>query len=219
MINNLGEIFNLFNASSVLEYEEDPVFLEWYSIEGFDRINEISRQLQTFLNYKSALILFRFSRSQKGNNIIKRDVLIKYGDDLFLTYSRYSTFLKRVGIGEGTIAEKIRILIEKVRIQPNYLEINLLKEIKHLGGELWKIIHILSVFEFNSHSRVFHMVIKIACVLCSVEGVFFSLFSNFYGELKRSYLQLEKEISGLLYLSEDKQFEAKKYNRKVKILE
>lgn len=218
-IDNLNQIIKLFNVTSISEYEDDPIFLEWYFIEGFERINEISRQLQTFLNYKSALIRFRFSRSQKHNNIVKRDELTKWENDLFLAYSRYSTYLKRVGIDERTIAEKIHFLIEKVRIQPNNLEVNLLKEIKLMGANLWKIIQILSVFEFNNHSRVFHMAIKIACILSSVEDEFFSLFSNFYGELKRSYLQLEKETSEFPYLSKDNQFEVKENKRKVKILE
>ncbi len=74
---------------------------------------------------------------------------------------------------KGTIAEKIRILIEKVKTQPNDLDINFLKEIKHLGGELWKNLHILSEFEIHYHPRLLQMAIKIACVLSSVEGVFF----------------------------------------------
>ena len=134
--NKFGEVTDLFNTPSLLEYEEDSESLEWYSIEGSERIYELSRQLRTFLNYKSAVIRFRFSGSQKEENNPNKDPIIKYEDALFSLYLRYATLLKRIGVEKGTIAEKIRILIEKVKTQPNDLDINFLKEIKHLGGEL-----------------------------------------------------------------------------------
>ena len=217
--NKFGEVTDLFNTPSLLEYEEDSESLEWYSIEGSDRIYELSRQLRTFLNYKSVVIRFRFSGSQKEENNPNKGQIIKYEDALFSLYLRYATLLKRIGVEKGTIAEKIRILIEKVKTQPNDLDINLLKEIKHLGGELWKNLHILSEFKFHYHPRLLHMAIKIACVLSSVEGVYFLYFSDFYSELKWSYLQLEKELSALLCSNEDEQFEIKKKKRQVRILE
>ena len=216
---NLSGLSDSFNTPSLLEYEEDSESLDWYSTEGSERINELSRQLRTFLNYKSAIIQFRFSGSQKGENFLNKDQIIKSESELFSIYSRYTALIKKIGVEEGTIAEKIRILIEKVKIQPNDLDINQLKKIKHLREELWKNLHIFSEFEFHYYPRLLHMAIKIACVLSNVEGVFFSLFSDFYGELKRSYLQLEKELSGLIYLNENEQFEAKKKKRSVKILE
>jgi len=218
-IKNTDGLYDSFISPSFLEYDMDFEFLEWYSLEGSERISELSRQLRTFLNYKSSIISLRFSRSQKEGNIFKEDLLVKYRGEFFLVYSRYSILLKSIGVDEETIAEKIRILMEKVKIQPNDLEINQLKEIKYLGEELWKNIHILSGFEFHSHSRLLHMAIKIACILCTVEGVFFSLFSDFYGELKWSYLQLEKELSALLCLNENQQFKTKKKKRQVRILE
>ena len=216
---NLSGLSDSFNTPSLLEYEEDSESLDWYSMEGSERINELSRQLRTFLNYKNAIIQFRFSGSQKGENFLNKDQIIKCESELFSIYSRYTALIKKIGVEEGTIAEKIRILIEKVKIQPNDLDINQLKKIKHLREELWKNLHIFSEFEFHYYPRLLHMAIKIACVLSNVEGVFFSLFSDFYGELKRSYLQLEKELSGLIYLNENEQFEAKKKKRSVKILE
>ncbi len=66
--NKFGEVTDLFNTPSLLEYEEDSESLEWYSIEGSERIYELSRQLRTFLNYKSVVIRFRFSGSQKEEN-------------------------------------------------------------------------------------------------------------------------------------------------------
>ena len=41
--NKFGEVTDLFNTPSLLEYEEDSESLEWYSIEGSDRIYELSR--------------------------------------------------------------------------------------------------------------------------------------------------------------------------------
>ena len=52
---NFDGIPDIFDDISFLAYEEDPKFLEWYSIEGLEKINELSRQLQSFFNFKTNL--------------------------------------------------------------------------------------------------------------------------------------------------------------------
>jgi len=217
--NNFIGLHDFFSNPSLLDYEEDSEFLEWYSIEGSERINELSRQLRSFLNYKSAIIRFRFSESREIDNTLKKDSIMKRESELSSLFSRYVTLLKIIGVEEGIVAEKILILIEKVKAQPNDFEINLLKELKCLGGEIWKILHIFSEFEIHYHPQLLNIAIKIAVILCSAEGAFFSLFSDFYGELKQSYLKLKGELSSLLRLNEEDKFKAKKKKRLVRIIE
>ena len=218
-MNNFDGLYNSYDIDPLFKYEMDYEFSEWCSMEGSERISELSRQLRSYLNYKNAIIRYRYLGSQKQGNILKEDSMIKWEGELFSEYSRYTTLLKRIAIDEATIAKKIQNLIEKVKIQPDNLEINLLKEIKHIGRKLWKNLHFLSELELHHHPRLLYMAIKIACILCSVEGVFFSLSSNFYGELKHSYLQLEKELSGLFSLNGEDQLEKMKKKRRVRILE
>lgn len=217
--NNLVDLHNFFSNPSFFDYKEDSGFLEWYSIEGDTRISELSRQLRSFLNYKSAIIRFRFSESSEADKTLKKDPIMKWEGELSSLFSRYATLLKMIGVEGGIIEKEILILIEKVKAQPNGLEINLLKEIKHLGVEIWKRLHILSEFEIHHYPRLLNVAIKIAAILCNAEGAFFSLFSDFYGELKQSYLQLEGELSGLIRLNEDDQFKEKKNKRLVRVFE
>lgn len=217
--NSLVDLHDIFSNNSLLDYEEDSKFVEWYLIEGSMRINELSRQLRSFLNYKSAIIRFRYSNSSEVDNVLKKEPIIKLESELSSLFHRYANLLKMIGVEDGIITEKMLILIEKVKGQPYDFEINLLKEIKHLGVEIWKKLHILSEFELHSHPQLLNVVIKIAGILCSAEGAFFSLFSDFFGELKQSYLQLEVELSGLLHLNEEVQFKEKKKKRRVRIVE
>ena len=223
MVKNKNDLDWLYNSLTddpfFSDYDEDSEFLEWYSIEGSNRISELSRQLRSYLNYKNAIIRYRFSGSQKADNFFNKDLMLKRGSELFSEYSRYTIFLNRIGADEASIAKQILILKDKVKIQPNNLEINLLKEIKHIGGKMWENLHILSEFELHYHPQLLYMAIKVACILSSTEGVFFSLFTDFYGELKHSYLQLEKELSELLCLIGDKHFETETNKKRVNILE
>lgn len=217
--NNYVSLHDIFGNNSILDYEENLEFLEWYSTEGSERISELSRQLRSFLNYKSKIIRFRFSKTQESDDILKKDPIIKWENELFSQSSRHAKLLNTIGVEEITVKEKILILMEKVKIQPNNFEINLLKKIKLLGGEIWKILHILSELEIHCYPRLLQMAIRIASFSCGAESAFFWPFSHFYEELKINYLKLEKELSGLLQLKEDEQFEVKKKRRRVKILE
>jgi len=216
---NLGDIYDSFNNSSFLEDNRDSEFLEWYNLEGSERIKELSRQLRTFLNYKSKITRLRFLRFKMYYKTLERNSISKREEELTSLYTRYSNNLLMIGIEDEAIAEKIRKLLQKAIIQPNNHEITLLKEIKHLGSKMWKILHILSEYELNLHPQVLHTAIKIACVLSSTEGLFFPLFSDFYAELKLSYLLLEKELSKLPQLNNTRQFKENERKKMVRILE
>lgn len=217
--NNIVDFQNPFNNLYFLDYETDSNFLEWYTLEGSERINELSRQLRTFLNYKSSIICLRFSGSQNRNQIIKNDNIIKQESELFSLSSRFTSLLKKIGVEEGGISEKIQIFIDKVKTQPKNLEIKVLKEIKMISSKIWKILHILSEMELQNYYKLLNITIKLASILCNIEAVFFTIYSDFYGELKHNYLQLEKELSILLCLNEDEQFETKEKKKQVRILE
>ena len=218
-INNTDDPYDLFKSPSLLDYEGDSEFSEWYSLEGSERISELSRQLRTFFNYKSSIIHLRFSGSQNHNKIIKKDDLFKRESELFSLSSRFISLLRTIGVEEGAISEKIRNFLDKVKTQPNDLEIKSLKEIKIVGSKIWKNLHILSELELYNYHQLLPIALKVARILCGVEGVFFPVYSEFYRELKHNYLLLEKELSALLTSNEYEQFEIKKKKRQVGILE
>lgn len=111
-----------FEVSPYLDYDEDNIFLEWYLIEGEDRIKELSRQLRTFLNYKKSIIYLRFSRSQSFNYTQKEDLIIKNERALNILTSQLITLLKMIGSENDAISERIIELITK--ISPIQLNLN-----------------------------------------------------------------------------------------------
>lgn len=218
-INNTDGFYDSFDLSSFLEFELDSEFLEWYSVEGSERIGELSRQLRTFLNYKTSIIRLRFSGSQNGNNLIKNDDIIKRESELFSLSSQFTSLLKKIGVEEGELSKEIRNFIDNVKTQPNDVRLKLLKEIKLLCSKIWRNVHLLSELELHNYHQLLHITIKVACILCSVESGFFPVYSDFYKELKHNYLQLEQELSAVLCLSKNERFETMKKKRRVRILE
>jgi hypothetical protein len=207
------------NDLHFLDDETDSMFLEWFRLEGSERINQLTRQLRTFLNYKSSIIRLRFTRLNDFNRSIKKDDNNERETEFISLTSRFIFLLKKIGIEEGEVHEKFQIFINKVKTHSNNLEIKQLKEIKHISSEIWKIIHILSELEFYNNLKLLPIAIKVACILCSIEGVFFPVYTDFYRELKYNYLQLDKEISALLSSEEDNQIKKKKKMRWVGVLE
>ncbi|TKJ25908.1 MAG: hypothetical protein CEE42_06310 [Promethearchaeota archaeon Loki_b31] len=212
------DYYDPLNESSLLEIEDDSIFLEWTLMEGSERINELSRQLHTFLNYKFALIRQRYSKSPANNKKTKNDMYIKYSKDLSDLISEYLLLIKIIGASEDNLAQKIQDIMQKAKLHASDFEIEILKKIKLLGGSIWKEIHILSEIEYDN-SILLKVVFKTAKLLCNAESAFYFPFSNFYRELEKNYLELDYEISSLLYTNIEEQYDVKSSQPKVKILE
>ncbi len=182
-----------FNIPSYLTYQEDPECLQWYNIEGKERINELSHQLRTYLNYKRASILLICSDSNLSSNILKIDSVQKWEDRFLSILSQYISLIRENEVQNERIKEKIFHLKIKAISQPNCQDSILLKNIKQVGNELWKILHILSDLDIHTRPQVLKLSIEILVHLCDAESELNPLFSNFYQELKLNYQQLERE--------------------------
>ena len=186
-----------------LDDDIDDGILEWHSIEGAERIKELSRQLRTFLNYKTSMIYLRFSRSQNCDPFHNRNMIIEKERELNMLTSHLLANLKEIGVDDGdNIGEKIQNLFDKIKTLPNEIDINRLKDIKSINKKIWELIHILSELEIHHHSRLFNRITNIACISCEIQSIMFHPFSEFYYELKSNYLLLVKEISGFLRIND-----------------
>ncbi len=141
---------------SILDYEEDEEFYEIYSNEGSEKISELSRQLRSFFNYKTAIIRLRYSNPQEITISPNRKTVLDWEGSLTSLIPQYVSNLKSLGINEDSLAEKLLLLLRRMKMQPNNIDLNLLKDLKNLTREIWKIIHILdlssitvSVFQFR----------------------------------------------------------------------
>jgi len=196
-------MIDIFEISGILETEQSPEFLDWVSLEGSERINELSRQLRSFLNFKCEIIRMRFSKSSllESNSkvfISTINPLRELETDLAAKFSQYTKFLKNIGVVDGNIVEMIKKLKDNVRTKSCEIDRNAIIQIRNLSKEIWIILHKLSELETHQHPRLLNVIIQIAGILCSSESLFFSPFSDFYLELKENYSQLEGEFTNLM---------------------
>ena len=191
--NKLAIIDDDYHKLSYLEYDEVNIFHEWYLIEGEERISELSRQLRTFFNYKQSIIHAKFSPLRKYTKNSHSESISKYGNDLITHTSRLIVLLKNIGAGDGNIVETLKIYMKKLIINPKRADIEKLQEINKYCKKIWEILHILSELGLYNKSLLRNS-IKISCISCEVKTALFPRFSNFYSELNKNYLQLEKEL-------------------------
>lgn len=208
-----------FIIPSYLTFEEDPECLEWYLIEGKDRINELSRQLQTYLNYKKAAIRLVCSDSHLSSDILHIGSEKKWEERFLSIFSKYLSLLKKIGIQHKRIKEKIFHLKTKAISQPKSQEAILLKNIIQVGNELWKILHVLSGLEIHTQPQILKLSIKILILLCAVESELNVLFLDFYQQLRLNYQKLEREYEHLYMTIKNDQDNEINYKKRVMTLE
>lgn len=202
---------------SILDYEEDEEFYEIYFNEGSEKISELSRQLRSFFNYKTAIIRLRYSNPQEITISPNRKTVLDWEGRLTSLISQYVSNLNALGINEDSLTEKLLLLLRRMKIRPNNVDLNLLKDLKNLTREIWKIIHVLSELGIYDYSQLLKLVLRIINLLCDTQGVFYSLFSEFYSELRENYTQLAREVEGILQVNKKNQNRAKNKKKMVKI--
>ena len=69
-------------TSPYIDYDDEELLHKWWSIEGAEKINELSRQLRTLLNFKSNLIYVRFSESTISAKNSKSDIFNNLKDKM-----------------------------------------------------------------------------------------------------------------------------------------
>jgi len=192
------------------EQSSNDYFFDWYSLEGSESLIELSRQFRTFFNYKYLIIRSKFLKINKSTKIANDDKIISCKNNIFNLSSQLINLLNEIGVENGNIIEKIQILEQKVGRLPTKPNTLLLKKIKILGEEIWENLHIISELELYYHPELLKIAISVANIVSSVKGAYNLILLDFFIELRRNYLQLEKEIEILNSYSID----SEKYNEK-----
>lgn len=185
---------DLEDYNTFFEQSDDDYFSDWYSLEGNENLNELSRQFRTFFNYKYQIIRSKFSEITKSTESTNNDRVFSYKNNMFNLSSQLINLLNEIGVENGNIIETIQILMQKVGRLPTQPDILLLKKIKVLAEEIWENLHIISELELHYHPKLLKIAISIANIASSVKGAYNLALLDFFIELRRNYLQLEKEI-------------------------
>ncbi|MFX0029096.1 MAG: hypothetical protein ACFE8B_07795 [Candidatus Hermodarchaeota archaeon] len=213
MIKNRINFGDFLNDSSIFEIEDDSIFLDWAMEEGYEKLNELSRQLRTFLNYKYLIIHQIYSNPLLNTEHNEVPNISKKFTGFGL---EYINLMKILEANDMNLTQKINEIIQKAKLSEKESEIEILKRLKILGKKIWKEIHVLSETEFYN-LNLLRIVIKIAKILCNAEIAYFYPFSKFYKELARNYLQLEEELIDLFNLDRENKLTKNKINIKVRI--
>ena len=199
-----------FYDEPYLEYDEENIFHEWYLIEGEERISELSRQLRTFFNYKQSIIRLKFSKLRNITKNSHNKLSTRYENDLITHTSRFIVLLRNLGVKDGDIVETLKNYVKKLSLKPESADIEKLQEIIKYSKKIWEILHILSELGLYNNQSLLKNTIKISCISCEVKTALFPPFSNFYSELNKNYLQLEKELINSHQFNKNDQLSVKK---------
>ena len=172
-----------------LEFEE--FINECYEIEGVRKIQELSRQLRTFFNYKAEVIRYRFrsNLSTTENDTSTKFLTQKQKIESF-SYE-FIAMLKKIKKNGQTLEQGIRSLY----FENNKLQISKLSVITE---KLSMLIHYFSEESIHNHPKFLKFIVILAQDICLVKKYIYAQFSEYYEELELNYNNLEGELEILL---------------------
>ena len=203
--------FNFENQ--YIEYDSDDIPYSLYEIHGVNKIRELSRQLRTFLNYKTAMIQYRF-----------RPKTATYPDRVDEKYKETERSLKQLASKFIKLLANIRgngfsyeIELERLVFNLAYDKIrkSLLTELKDVTQKLFTTIHALSEQEIHLHPKFLKFIANLTQEACTVFKILNNWASGFYEELRVNYVQLHDELTVLI----PEEYDEKSTVRKHKSLE
>ncbi len=179
-----------------IKYDADDIPYSLYKLHGVNKIRELSRQLRTFLNYKTATIQYRF-----------RPKVITYPDRLGIKYNQTKENLKHLASkfikllstirGNGVSYEdELKRLI--ISLSEDKIRKSLLTNLKDVTQKLFTTVHALSEQEIQLHPKFLKFIANLSQEACKVLKILNGWASGFYEELRVNYLQLHDELTLLI---------------------
>ncbi len=184
-------------------YDEEPKYYDEILELTENRITEISRQLQTYLNNRKATIRAICSDFEDTPSLSCINSIHKWDVELNLRILDYTSYLKKnIGPNED-IKLKFLYLVEMAKFSPNSLEAKLFKNFLRNKIRLWQILHILSGLEIHGRPQLLKLVIKTLNRLCHDEKELNEIIPDFFKQIKLNYQQLDREYERL-WIAKDK---------------
>ena len=179
-------------------YDSDDLPYELYDIYGLSKINELSRQLQTFLNFKQAIIHYRF-RPENMNHSIKKDKKYKeLKSDFKSLVSKFIKLLLEIkGNGSSYELEIKKLLIPEI-LNNDRRKKKILLNLKDITEKLFAKIHFLSDLDPHIHPKLVKFITNIIQTVIKVLKNFNNWALEYYEELRLNYSNLHNEICLLI---------------------
>ena len=184
-------------------YDEEPKYYDEILELTENRITEISRQLQTYLNNRKATIRAICSDFEDTPSLSCINSIHKWDVELNLRILEYTSYLKKnIGPNED-IKLKFLYLVEMAKSSPKSLEAKLFKNFLRNKIRLWQILHIISGLEIHGRPQLLKLVIKTLNRLCHDEKELNEIIPDFFKQIKLNYQQLDREYERL-WIAKDK---------------
>ncbi|MCJ7647859.1 MAG: hypothetical protein MUP85_04545 [Candidatus Lokiarchaeota archaeon] len=174
-----------------LESEYDEIFNDWYEIDGVRKIKELSRQLQTFFNYKTELIRYRFQSSPNPTQYYSNTNFFSRKKEIESLTHDFITLLKTLK-KDGQILEQG---VHSLFLKNNKSQINKLSIIIE---KLSILLHYFSEESLHNRPKLLKFNVSLAQTLCLVKKCLYAQFCEFYGELEINYHSLNGELEILI---------------------
>jgi len=198
-------------------YDEEPKYYDEILELTENRITEISRQLQTYLNNRKATIRAICSDFEDTPSLSCINSIHKWDVELNLRILEYTNYLKKnIGPNED-IKLKFLYLVEMAKSSPKSLEAKLFKNFLRNKIRLWQILHIISGLEIHGRPQLLKLVIKTLNRLCHDEKELNEIIPDFFKQIKLNYQQLNREYERLCIAKDKDHIKLKK--RKVMVRE
>lgn len=198
-------------------YDEEPKYYDEILELTENRITEISRQLQTYLNNRKATIRAICSDFEDTHSLSCINSIHKWDVELNLRILEYTSYLKKnIGPNED-IKLKFLYLVEMAKSSPKSLEAKLFKNFLRNKIRLWQILHIISGLEIHGRPQLLKLVIKTLNRFCHDEKELNEIIPDFFKQIKLNYQQLDREYERLCIAKDKDHIKLKK--RKVMVRE
>lgn len=181
-----------------IEFESAEIPYSLYEIYGVSKINELSRQLRTFLNYKTATIQYRFC-PKNLTCLDSEDKKFKETKKSFekVAFKFIKLLLKIKGTGVSYEVELKRLTVRSFLTEDKICQ-NLLADLRDITQKLFINFHTLSEQEIHLDPKLLKIIVNLAQDTCMVYKIINEWASEFYNELRVNYLQLYDELSLLI---------------------
>jgi len=181
-----------------LEYESDDIPYNLYEIHGVGKIKELSQQLRSFFNYKTAIMRYRFC-PKNSTYSDGEDKIYKKTKTKFKTLaSKFLKLLYKIRKNSDSYEVELRNLIERLILTEDKTNKNLITDLKDSTQELFTLIHVLSEQKIYLHPKLLKFIVKLVQEACVVFQILNYQALEFYEELKKNYVQLHDELTLLL---------------------
>ena len=174
-------------------FDEDQIYYDDIIEITENRITELSRQLQTYLNNRKATIRAMGCNFNNSSSLSSLDSIRKWEKELLLRIQEYMRLLKNLGLKKDF---KLRFLclVEIAKSSPNSIDTRLFKNFLKNKMRLWQILHILSGLDIHLKPHLLSLIIKTLTRLCHDEKQVNEITPDFFKQIQLNYEQIEKEF-------------------------